>query len=124
VVRSQGSPVTSLAVLPDGRLTSAGRDVRLWPKDGMGDPVVLAHGGPVWSLAVLADGRRASGGSDRNIKLWLPPSSGKLLRTCFPIGADRETGSHMTRWWREVDSNRRSRATGPIFQRPPHGTSS
>ena len=43
-------------------------DVRLWPKDGNGDPVVLAHGGPVWSLAVLADGRLASGGSDGKIK--------------------------------------------------------
>ena len=62
-----------LAVLPDGRLASAGLDgqIKLWPKDGTGEPVVLAHGSfPVTSLAVLPDGRLASGGLDGQIKLW------------------------------------------------------
>jgi hypothetical protein len=36
--------------------------IKLWPKEGTGEPVVLAHGGRVLSLAVLADGRLASGG--------------------------------------------------------------
>jgi WD40 repeat protein len=92
VVRSQGSPVTSLAVLPDGRLTSAGRDVRLWPKDGTGDPVVLAHGGAVWSLAVLADGRLASGGSDGNIKLWLVDQQKLVAALCHSRGPQFNEG--------------------------------
>jgi hypothetical protein len=35
-----------LAVLPDGRLASAGDDgkIKLWPQQGMGEPVVLSHG--------------------------------------------------------------------------------
>ena len=59
--RAAGS--LSLAVLADGRLASGGKDgkIKLWPKEGTGEPVVLSHGSPVWSLAVLADGRLASG---------------------------------------------------------------
>ena len=72
LVLSPGSPVWSLAVLADGRLASGGIDgtIKLWPKDGIGEPVVLVHGSPVWSLAVLANGRLASGGGDSKIKLW------------------------------------------------------
>ena len=51
---------------------SGGRDgnIKLWPKEGTGEPVVLSHGNS-WalSLAVLADGRLASGGiGDGKIK--------------------------------------------------------
>jgi WD40 repeat protein len=61
VVLSRGSPVTSLAMLADGRLASASG----W------EPVVLSHGSPVLSLAALADGRLASVGDyDGKIKLW------------------------------------------------------
>jgi WD40 repeat protein len=62
----------SLAVLADGRLASGGLDgkIKLWPKDGKGDPVVLSQGSDILSLAVLADGRLASGGADGKIKLW------------------------------------------------------
>src|SRR4051794_13804572 len=37
---------TALGVLPDGRLASAGDDgqIKLWPKDGKSEPVILAHG--------------------------------------------------------------------------------
>jgi energy-coupling factor transporter ATP-binding protein EcfA2 len=65
-------PGCSLAVLPDGRWASGGSDgnIKLWPRDGVGEPVVLPHGDGVRSLAVLADGRLASGGNDGNIKLW------------------------------------------------------
>jgi WD domain, G-beta repeat len=64
VVVSQGSQIYSLAVLADGRLASAGWDgkIKFWPKDGTGEPVVLAQGSAVLSLA--ADGRLASGGLD------------------------------------------------------------
>ena len=43
--------VSSLAVLKDGRLASGGEDgkIKLWPKEGPGEPVVLAHGAAVWS---------------------------------------------------------------------------
>jgi hypothetical protein len=42
----QGSPVWSLAALSDGRLASGGDngEVKLWPKDGKGEPIVLRHG--------------------------------------------------------------------------------
>ena len=60
----------SLAVLADGRLASGGRDgnIKLWPKDGTGEPVVRSQGSPVTSLAVLPDGRLASAG--RDVRLW------------------------------------------------------
>src|SRR5206468_1218631 len=68
---------SALAVLADGRLASGGNDgkIKLWAKEGTGEPVVLAHGGAVCSVAVLADGRLASGGNDGNIKLW--PKEGR-----------------------------------------------
>ena len=73
-VLSHGGPVSSLAVLADGRLASGSDDdngqIKLWPKDGAGEPVVLAHGSPVRSLVALPDGRLASGGHDGQIKLW------------------------------------------------------
>ena len=69
----------SLTVLADGRLASAGNDgkIDLWPKEGMGEPVVLSQGSVVLSLAVLADGRLASGGGDRKIKLWPKEGTGE-----------------------------------------------
>jgi len=66
-------------VLADGRLASGGDDgkIKLWPKDGSGEPVVLPQRGPVSSLAVLADGRLASGGGDGKIKLWPKDGAGE-----------------------------------------------
>jgi WD40 repeat protein len=76
---SHGSRVRSLVALADGRLASGGEDgtIKLWPKDGTGEPVVLSHGSGVRSLAVLADGRVASGGEDGTIKLWPKDGSGE-----------------------------------------------
>jgi len=76
-----GSWIRALAVLPDGRLASGGDDgeIKLWPKEGTGEPVVLSHGSRVWSLAVLADGRLVSGGKDGNIKIWPKPGTGELV---------------------------------------------
>jgi hypothetical protein len=44
-----------------GRLASSDFEgkIKLWPKDGAGEPVVLTHGSTVLSLAVLEDGRLA-----------------------------------------------------------------
>src|SRR6516225_7309921 len=60
-------------------LASGGQDgkIKLWPKDGTGDPVVLTHGAVVLSLAVLADGRLASGSGDGTIKLWPKDGTGE-----------------------------------------------
>jgi WD domain, G-beta repeat len=75
----QGYIVTSLAVLPDGRLASGGTDgkIRLWPREGAGQPVVLTQGSWVRSLAVLPDGRLASGGGDGKIRLWPKEGTGE-----------------------------------------------
>ena len=79
IVLTHGGVVNSLAVLADGRLASGGDDgkIKLWPKEGTGEPVVLTHGAWVWSLAVLADGRLASGGHDGKIKLWPKEGTGE-----------------------------------------------
>src|SRR6516165_7667511 len=79
VVLSHGGWVLSLAALADGRLASGGDDgtIKLWPKEGAGEPVVLSHGDPVLSLAVLADGRLASGVRDGAIKLWPKDGTGE-----------------------------------------------
>ncbi len=61
---------------------SGGEDgkIKLWPKEGNGEPVVLSHGGGgVLSLAVLADGRLASGDDDGNVKLWPKEGTGEPL---------------------------------------------
>ncbi|HXZ15382.1 MAG TPA: hypothetical protein VEH77_05320, partial [Roseiarcus sp.] len=78
----------SLAVLADGRLASAGDDglIKLWPKEGVGEPVVLLHGSEVWALAVLPDGRLASGGLDGTIKLWLVDERKLLAALCLRAG--------------------------------------
>ena len=77
-VLAQGSWVWSLAVLADGRLASGGQDgkIKIWPKEGTGEPVVLAQGSAVSSLAVLADGRLASGDDDGKIKIWPKEGTG------------------------------------------------
>jgi WD40 repeat protein len=86
-VLSHGNAVFSLAVLADGRLASGDIDgkIKLWLKDGTGEPVVFSHGDGIWSLAVLADGRLASGGDDSKIKLW--PKEGTGEPVVFSNGA-------------------------------------
>jgi WD40 repeat protein len=87
-----GTPVTSLAVLADGRLVSAsGPDgkIRAWPTDGGGgEPVVLSHGAWVHSLAELPDGRLASGGGDGKVKLWLVDEQKLIAAVCLRAGRD------------------------------------
>jgi WD40 repeat protein len=75
-------------VLADGRLASGGDDgkIKLWPKDGVGEPVVLSHGSPVLFLAVLADGRLASSGDDGMIKLWLVDEQKLIAALCLRAG--------------------------------------
>jgi WD40 repeat protein len=125
VVLAHGSQLTSLTVLADGRLASGGRDgtIKVWPKEGTGEPVVLAHGGSVWSLAVLADGRLASGGEGGQIKLWLVDEQKLIAALCLRAGRNltKDEWAHYigsdTPWqpscrslgfpsnWRTVDEN-------------------
>jgi WD40 repeat protein len=82
----------SLAVLTDGRLASCDfldGTIKLWPKEGRGEPVVLFHGRVVWSLAVLTDGRLASGSPDGTIKLW--PKEGRGEPVVLSHGGDVES---------------------------------
>jgi hypothetical protein len=59
----------------DGRLASSDFEgkIKLWPKDGAGEPVVLTHGSTVLSLAVLEDGGWPAAAT-------MAPSSSGLLR--------------------------------------------
>jgi WD40 repeat protein len=66
--------VDAVAVLPDGRVVSGGRDghVLVWdlsrPETG---PIELGrHNGSVAAVAVLPDGRVVSGGDDKRVLLW------------------------------------------------------
>jgi WD40 repeat protein len=123
VVRLHGSVVSSLTVLADGRLASGGSDgkVRLWPKDGAGEPVVLSHGSRVSSLTVLADGRLASGGFDGKIRLWLVDERKLVAALCLRAGRnltreawDRFIGSD-TAWrpsCRDLPTHWQTSATG------------
>jgi hypothetical protein len=99
VVISQGSKsalvggegkITSMAVLADGRLASAGADgIQLWPTDGKGEPIVLSEEvNSTRSLAVLADGRLASGGVDGTIKLWLVDEQQLIAALCLRAGSN------------------------------------
>ena len=83
--------VMSLAVLPDGRLASAGLHgkIKLWPKDDAGEPVVLEGETALWALAVLPDGRLASGGDNGQIKLW--PKDGRGEAVVLSHGDDTVT---------------------------------
>jgi WD40 repeat protein len=86
-----GSAVSSLSVLVDGRLASAGHDskIKLWPKDGRDQPTIIEHGSLVRSLAGLADGRLASAGDDGEIKLWSKDGQGQpaILQHGSPVSS-------------------------------------
>jgi WD40 repeat protein len=69
-----GSSVLTVAVLPDGRVVSGGRDGRVlvWdPGAPHTGPAELGHhDDEVRALAVLPDGRVLSAGDDDRVWLW------------------------------------------------------
>ena len=89
--RADDGLLTALAVLPDERLASGDYDgkIKIWPKEGEGDPVVLSHGRKILALAVLTDGRLASGGEGGEIKLWPKDYTGEpvVLSNTFTVYA-------------------------------------
>jgi WD40 repeat protein len=64
--------VSALAVLPDGRLASAGNDgtVRIWDLAAGNARVLEGHTGWIGALAELPEGRLASAGIDRTVRVW------------------------------------------------------
>jgi hypothetical protein len=80
-IRSRSASSTTMTRMG----ASAGYDgkIRLWPKEGAGEPVVLWHGGNVFSLVALADGRLASGGK---IRLWLVDEQKLIAALCLRAG--------------------------------------
>ena len=65
-------------MLRDGRLVSGCADgtIKIWPKEGVGEPVLLSKRSLVYSLTQLADGRLVSG-DDVNIKIWPREGTGE-----------------------------------------------
>jgi WD40 repeat protein len=63
--------VTSLAVLPDGKLVSGSfdRTVRIW-ENGTCCHILKGHTLEVTCLAVLPDGMLASGSDDLTVRVW------------------------------------------------------
>ena len=104
------------AALADGRLASDGDDgaIKLWPREGMGEPVVLQHGSEVWSLAVLPDGRLVSGGLEGKIKLWLVDE--RKLRGALCLRAGRNFTND--EWARYVGSDTPWRPSCQAFGLP------
>jgi WD40 repeat protein len=75
VLAGHWDSVLALAVLPDGRLASAGADrvVRIWDPSATVTSVPLrGHTDFVLALAALPDGRLASAGADRVVRIWDP----------------------------------------------------
>ena len=64
--------------------------IKLWPKEGRGEPVVRWHCARGWSLVVLPDGRLASGAADDSSrsKLWLVGELKLIAVLCLCAGSN------------------------------------
>jgi cytochrome c len=74
VLRFHEGAVNAVAILPDGRVATAGEDTRiaLWtPGRPAPDTVLVGHSGPVAAIAVSPDGASIATASwDRTVRLW------------------------------------------------------
>jgi cytochrome c len=74
VLRFHDGAVNAVAILPDGRMATAGEDTRiaLWaPGRHAPDTVLVGHSGPVAAIAVSPDGASIATASwDRTVRLW------------------------------------------------------
>jgi cytochrome c len=74
VLRFHEGAVNAVAILPDGRMATAGEDTRiaLWtPGRTAPDTVLVGHSGPVVAIAVSPDGASIATASwDRTLRLW------------------------------------------------------
>src|SRR5690348_10457884 len=74
VLRFHDGAVNAVAILPDGRMATAGEDTRiaLWaPGRPAPDMVLVGHSGPVAAIAVSPDGASIATASwDRTVRLW------------------------------------------------------
>ena len=74
VLRFHEGAVNAVAILPDGRMATAGEDTRiaLWtPGRTAPDTVLVGHSGPVAAIAVSPDGASIATASwDRTVRLW------------------------------------------------------
>jgi WD40 repeat protein len=88
--RGHTQEVTALALLPDGRVASAGLDARVCVWDALVGTCMhrlQGHTMAVHTLAVLPDGTLASGGEDGNVIVWDPKTGECLLKLTGPRGA-------------------------------------
>ena len=119
----QEYPVFSLVQLRDGRLASTDLSgaIKLWPKQGTGEPVILWHGTPrviaTRPLAVLADGRLVSGDFDGKIRLCVEQGTSTSVQCSGDSPPDNPV---------HAASERRRRASGRRYvpAPPARGTAS
>lgn len=71
-MKLQSGEVQCLAVLPDGRLISGGRDktLRVWNADGDCEARMVGHRKEVRCVVALDDGRIISGSEDSTVRIW------------------------------------------------------
>jgi cytochrome c len=74
VLRFHEGAVNAVAILPDGRIATAGEDTRiaLWtPGRAVPDTVLVGHSGPIAAIAISPDGAgMATASWDRTVRLW------------------------------------------------------
>jgi WD40 repeat protein len=92
VLRGHSSVVWQAAFSPDGaRVVTASSDqtARVWPSDGVGDPLVLrGHEGVVWSASFYHDGTRVvTSSGDGTTRVWSgnPPAMPVVVRSAAQL---------------------------------------